>query len=449
MRGSNKSKRVSWASDVNLCQVRLFLSEESPSQVGSGAQDHLQAKTSWVSHPTGATTEDVLPPGFEGANSATWLQIKLADIPVIKWKCPPTFLLEANWQVVAGEESKQVEIENQRGMRMLEAVYPRPSAIPPNPSVSADVKNECHNDQQAALIPITPVEDEDAALETPSNFIAPFGVSVSSQPPQLLAPGISPPHCSMPGFSNEKPTTGMALNVESSVVAAAFTAITKGNEQGNMIDHDLLIKILGDPKLIEKLITDYGPASSAQNFLKSALPSVPASNIQAPATSSDPSPVHFNRTENTAPSLTSSSSGSFYTQPNGAGVGALPIARAPVPGVPPVLSPPTVVPSRTKDVNYYKNLIQQHGGERQERAQQFGGRYNHQPGANQELVNNPKSRDLRPKIMKPCIYFNSSRGCRNGANCAYQHDASSQQRGNGIPEVPNAKRMKMDREISS
>lgn len=41
------------------------------------------------------------------------------------------FLFEANWQVVAGEESKQVEIENQRGMTVLEAVYPRPSAIPP------------------------------------------------------------------------------------------------------------------------------------------------------------------------------------------------------------------------------------------------------------------------------------------------------------------------------
>ena len=40
------------------------------------------------------------------------------------------FVLDLNWQVVTGEESKDVEIQNQREVRVLEAVYPRPSAIP-------------------------------------------------------------------------------------------------------------------------------------------------------------------------------------------------------------------------------------------------------------------------------------------------------------------------------
>lgn len=39
-------------------------------------------------------------------------------------------VLNLAWQVVAGEESKEVESENQRELRVLEAVYPRPSAIP-------------------------------------------------------------------------------------------------------------------------------------------------------------------------------------------------------------------------------------------------------------------------------------------------------------------------------
>lgn len=39
-------------------------------------------------------------------------------------------VLSLAWQVVAGEESKEVESENQREIRVLEAVYPRPSAIP-------------------------------------------------------------------------------------------------------------------------------------------------------------------------------------------------------------------------------------------------------------------------------------------------------------------------------
>ena len=40
-------------------------------------------------------------------------------------------MLNLTWQVVVGEESQEVVVENQREMRVLEAVYPRPSAIPP------------------------------------------------------------------------------------------------------------------------------------------------------------------------------------------------------------------------------------------------------------------------------------------------------------------------------
>ncbi|KAA8548655.1 hypothetical protein F0562_000339 [Nyssa sinensis] len=60
--------------------IRLFLSEESPSQVGFGSQDHLQAKTSWLLHSTGLGPDDNLPPGFEGAYSANLLKNTLAPI---------------------------------------------------------------------------------------------------------------------------------------------------------------------------------------------------------------------------------------------------------------------------------------------------------------------------------------------------------------------------------
>ncbi|KAG8499098.1 hypothetical protein CXB51_005510 [Gossypium anomalum] len=385
MRAVHKSKRVTWASDVNLCQVRLFLSEESPSQVGVGGQDHLQAKTSLVSHINGATGDDFLPPGFEGAHSTSHLQINLLEIATIKWRCPLRFILDLNWQVVAGEESEEVEIQNQREVRVLEAVYPRPSAIPTNSSVSADVENCDYDDQQTPQIPITPIEDEDAATETP----------ISSQP-QWLAPGILPPlRGSMPsvssGSADEKPASGMILNVEPGVAAAAFAAVNQNNEPGNMIDPE---------------------------------------------------------TENGTASLSATSSGTFYAQPNGVGVGPS-NKQGLAPNPHPISVSAAVGLPQKKDVNYYKNLIQQHGGERQEPAQKFNSRYNQHLRPNQELINNTKSRDSRPKIMKPCMYFNSSRGCRNGANCAYQHDTSSHQNsGNNVAEVPNTKRMKMDREIS-
>ncbi|KAK8572579.1 hypothetical protein V6N13_048168 [Hibiscus sabdariffa] len=444
MRGLHKTKKVTWASDVNLCQIRLFLSEDSPSQVGSGGQDHLQAKTSLVSHSNGAAVDDFLPPGFEGAPSTNHMQINLSEIPVIKWRCPLRFVLDLNLQVVAGEESKEVEIQNQRELRVLEAVYPRPSAIPTNPSVSADIENCHYNDQQTPQIPITPIEDDDVAIET----------SLNSQP-QLLPPGtLHTLHCSMPSVSSasadEKPATGMVLNVEPGVAAAAFAAINQSNESGNIIDPDLLVKILSNPKLIEKLVTDYGASSGAQNLTGSTSPLALYPNLPPPVNPSNPFHAHINRTENGTASLSATSGGPFYAQPNGVGVGPS-NKQVPIPSVHPAsasASPAVGIPQ--KDVNYYKNLIQQHGGERQEPTQKFNIRYNQHLRPNQELINNPKSRDSRPKIMKPCMYFNSSRGCKNGANCSYQHDTSSyQSNGNNAAEVSTAKRVKMDREMSN
>lgn len=75
-----------------------------------------------------------------------------------------------------------------------------------------------------------------------------------------------------------------------------------------------------------------------------------------------------------------------------------------------------------KDVNYYKSLIQQHGG-----------------GGGGERRDVTKTR----MISRPCIYFKTPKGCRNGANCAYQHDPMS--RVGCITEVPNAKRLKLSR----
>jgi hypothetical protein len=50
-------------------------------------------------------------------------------------------VLDFTWQVVAGEESKESEVENQREMRVLEAVYPRPSAIPPKYDTYSSLEN--------------------------------------------------------------------------------------------------------------------------------------------------------------------------------------------------------------------------------------------------------------------------------------------------------------------
>ncbi|CAN1314829.1 Zinc finger CCCH domain-containing protein 6 [Linum perenne] len=402
MRGSQKLRRITWASDSNLCQVRLFLSDESPSQVGASPQDHLQAKASWVSHLTGTASDDVLPPGFELGQHPNQPQIKASDVPLVKWRCPPRFSIDLQWLVVSGEESQDVEPQNQREMRVLEAVYPRPSAIPTNPTFSGEAKDSQYNDHQVPVIPITPIEDEDSS-DVPNNSVG----SMSAQP-QLSVPGL--PH--QFGSILEK-------DVEPDVLAAAVSIINGSTEQGSLIDHDLLIKILSNPKLIEKLVKD--PAKQDAPFVASADPSAPKISSQGVP---------------------------FYRLPNnhlGRGIPGLSVQAPPAASylnIPPpavAASSSGVAAAPVKDVSYFKNLIQQHGGERQDR-------YGQQQQRHDQLgFSKP-----RTKIMKPCAYFNSSRGCRNGVNCSFQHDTSSQERMGGVPsEIQNSKRMKMDREISS
>ncbi|CAK9312718.1 unnamed protein product [Citrullus colocynthis] len=438
MRGLHKGKRVSWASDLNLRQVRLFLSEDCPSQVGLGAQDHLQAKASWLLHSTGLGSDDTLPPGFEVAHPENQWQIKLSQIPVNQWRCPPKFVLNLMWRVVVGEESQEVDVENQREMRVLEAVYPRASAIPPNPSVVPDSERASVDDSRTPLIPITPVEDEDATTET-SDYASPVAVFMSAQPSLFTSAGTSTSQHvllnAMSSTSSVSSMAGMDIGNERDVVAAAsaaLSALVKSNEVGSSIDRELLVNILNNPKMIEQLVVDSGAVTSTQN----------------PISPPDPPLVPMHMSEANA-SITPISGSSFYSQPNGGSVGPIPNAHLSPRGVPVSSLPSTGAPM--KDLNYYKSLIQQHGGERQDDPprQQFGNRHNQPSGTNQEFLQSQPSRDGKFKIMKPCIYFNSSRGCRHGANCAYQHDPMFQQRNNSVPEMPSSKRTKVDREISS
>ncbi|KAK9165238.1 hypothetical protein Scep_000429 [Stephania cephalantha] len=425
--------------------VRLFLSEDSPSQIGLGAQDHLQAKASWLLHSLGTSLDDQLPPGFEGAHSANKLKNEVSQIPLVKWQRPAKLLLNPLWQVVAGEESKEVEVQTQRELRVLEAIYPHSSAIPLSASVSSDVE-ACHfDDNQTPVVPMTAIEDEEAN-DPPPNLVVENNIATTSQlpmlPPSFLANvnhltsqgsmpvGLRPP-------TSDKPPT--VPGVEPDVVlaaSAAFTAIMRSNEQGSMIDPELLVKILSSPKLIEKLVSDYGPT----NQLTSKPISLPMS-LSAPQSGTPPL-HHVSRIE-PEPPMPSTTTVHFHpaTSPMTA-----PSAVHQMPMPAPAVRAPAV-----KDVSYYKSLIQMHGEERQEAHDnvipQFANN-RQQAGIKAEQMQNSKSRDFKPKIKKPCIYFNSSRGCKHGANCAFQHDSSSQQRMGGGPELQNAKRMKLDREIT-
>ncbi|KAM3363035.1 hypothetical protein P3S68_017889 [Capsicum galapagoense] len=166
--GSAKPKRVSWASGPNLCQVKLFLEEDCPSKVGWGSQHHLQLKR---------TPPSIIRKSSEGRQCLKQSKEKLSYLSLAKWKCPPKFNLDAEWRVVAGEESKEAEDQEHREKRVSEVVYPSRSTIPPNPYISSDLK-QYYDDNQTPVIRITPIEEAD--VEAPFHLTPPQTISSKS-----------------------------------------------------------------------------------------------------------------------------------------------------------------------------------------------------------------------------------------------------------------------------
>ncbi|KAK8327629.1 hypothetical protein V6Z12_A11G195900 [Gossypium hirsutum] len=458
MKRSRKSNRVSWAPGVNLCQVKLFLREDCPSKVGGQRQDTIQAKASWTSHPSGMSAND-LPPGFEGCHYTSALKCDLAKIPRIQWISPPKFALNFNWQVAAGEESKEVEAQKLREKRVLEAVYPRISVIPPNP-VSLNVEVESYDDSRIPLVPLTPIEDDEEA-EVPS------GIATQAKSPS--------------NFET------VAL-LKHPAALAALTAVVKTKEQGSLVDTDLLVKILSDPKIVEKLIHDHGhPVAAADGNVVStpvhtsepetgitslpcSKPQMPADRnsnhlvkefrpvLSTPASWADIVPISMPmRVESSVP-LTSTNidmitahraaNGNAYTNMN---------QVQPSPSMMPVQPAISSTAMQTnagvavKDTNYFKNLIREHGRDKEEdkghNMSQTVSHINHIQ--NLKVVETLKPVALKTKFRKPCMFFNSSKGCRQGSNCPYLHDNKSLQWQTGRTlEAPSAKRMKLSGEIT-
>ncbi|KAF9611462.1 hypothetical protein IFM89_032432 [Coptis chinensis] len=368
--------------------VRLFLSEDSPSQVGLGAQDNLQVKASWLLHSSGVGFEDQLPPGFEGAQSTN------------------------------------------------------------HPSVSSELEDSHNEDHQITLIPITPIEDEDVAQPSSDSIRtnnSPINSQLQSLPQSLVQGFTQKPQRNIltapkPLSSNEKSSAGLVQPDVVAAASAALTAFMRSNEQGSLIDQELLIKILSNPEMIKNLVTDYGPAANVQSV---QMPSTSSLNLSV--TQPGIPPGYINRVEPNIPLSVPPTSGLFHPVTN-----AVTSMRhaLPSPGIAHITAP-AVKPPPVKDMNYYKSLIQQHGGEKPEahdRTPQFVN--HHHMGTKTETLQSSKLREPKTKNKKHCLYFNSSRGCKNGANCAFQHDMSVQQRIGSVQEAQSAKRMKVDRQLT-
>ncbi|KAK9678773.1 hypothetical protein RND81_11G232300 [Saponaria officinalis] len=470
----------------------MFLSEDSPSQIGRKAEDHLKKTASLYSN-------EMRTPGSRSKeHSSTSKQI---HIPVIKWKCPPMFTLESEWQVAAGEESEERTTQKYRETRVLEALYPRLSAIPSSPRVSAAREVNDYDDTQTPIIPLTPIEDE-VAVPTEST---PCSESAESNVPTESK-----------AIANEK-LRAAAAGIDADIVAAATAALTamlKTNEKGSMVDTDLLIKILNEPKMIEafsktsttKTASPIDPSHEALTILRPnskphpdaysiSLSGKPVDNESdlsrkvVPASSSalfgsnlnpqisdlEPSrpsslvsltrPADHNLSRETQTFISSlplhSSISTSATKPVPASSTTIfvPISSPLVSSQPPSLvsstrwedlslspksqmftnsstSPSSVETRIVKDANYYKNLIRLHGNE---------GNQTQEHQTLQFQVSAPET-----KVRKPCKFFNSSKGCRNGPTCPFEHVLSPNLQAGKFMDAHShrSKRLKISTEIT-
>lgn len=101
------------------------------------------------------------------------------------------------------------------------------------------------------------------------------------------------------------------------------------------------------------------------------------------------------------------------------------------------------IPSPPVDLNYYQSLIKQYGENHDTQEHKL---LNYrEPGhyfKGLELGHKTTSIETDPKYEKPCVYFSSPKGCRNGFSCPYWHDVANEWRTGGNVEVRVAKRMK-------
>eukprot|EP00252_Welwitschia_mirabilis_P016868 TRINITY_DN3753_c0_g1_i1.p1 TRINITY_DN3753_c0_g1~~TRINITY_DN3753_c0_g1_i1.p1 ORF type:complete len:439 (+),score=75.87 TRINITY_DN3753_c0_g1_i1:528-1844(+) len=431
------------------------------------------------------------------------------------------------WQVVAGDESEEIKTQSQRELRNLEAVYPRLSAIPQCPSEPQDAP-ESNDLLDPPQIPLVPIEEEEDGLQEvvtaglDSNQQGEATVPSNEMWLQSVVSGSSTTKFDQT-FNTQISQSDATKTEIAAAAATVFEAVMRSNDQGSMIDQDLLIKFLSNPKIVETLIGQDQKNINDKNRTADSTMEINSNLLLHYQKHNDVMPVHKHECETNfpiscQPAIPPSvnpllNNNKFYVseglsnQSNSSQVFAAPQmstqknesfeftnSRANIPpmssmipaqltamhqssqavsrsgiltGGPVVVSnstqPNTSASDKTSSINeqYYKNLIQQHGALNKNDHFQNGVQHRRKECYAQtfdragELQSTgstiqPGMADFnKPKIRKPCIYFNSSKGCRRGATCNFLHETVEWSRvDDSTTTIPQTKRAKTEIEAS-
>ncbi|RDX61674.1 Zinc finger CCCH domain-containing protein 30, partial [Mucuna pruriens] len=405
--------------------VRTFSSEDCPSKVGEKYQDHLQAKGLSIWPSTTNEYDDDLPPGFESNHFWNQSKAELPHIPQIKWECPPLFTLSDGWRVAVGEESREIYDQQKREIRVLEAIYPRAYSIPPGPSISSEVEKECYDDSLTPLVSFIPIEDQEGSVE----YIEPHvkaAVTKHEDSPTNLQQYITSETSLINSQCSEKKKP-VAITYSEAEVAAA-SALVVASMTSNEIDMDLLAEIFNDPVMIEKLIEKHRTViTTVSTPTSNSKPSTSLVQLSSPALNTTVGLLHASESSQETPSVSLLTSTLVKPATAVATSSAKPTKTRPVTRHPPSTG-------AVKDVDrkvIRKSDTHKEDVQRQE-ARDVRRSGTHKEDTQRQGLKRPRDNitmeEVKFKIQKPCKYFNSSRGCRNGSNCRFQHDVSGMSR---------------------
>uniref|UniRef100_A0A7N0RBK6 Uncharacterized protein n=1 Tax=Kalanchoe fedtschenkoi TaxID=63787 RepID=A0A7N0RBK6_KALFE len=286
MATNRKLKKVSWAPDGNLSQIRQFSSEDCPSKVGLRI-DRTHMKPSNRSQFSFASKELSLGLCRTKIKEAE----KSSSIPIIRWKCPPKINLDPSWLFASGEQSTEVDAQKHRELKVFEAVYPRPTDIPHSPTGALCKDGYLPDDGITPIVRITPIEDDDAPLDSSD-----LGTSLSSGGPTLPVVSDCPPlgilntcqrvdAVQTPQLGETQVVNSCAEADVAAAASAALTALLKSSEMGSSIDTNMLIEILNNPETVSMLLNGLSSSSTAEPSPKTTSDQVSSSVLFSPPSS--------------------------------------------------------------------------------------------------------------------------------------------------------------------
>lgn len=142
---SKKRKRVRWAEDSQLCQVREFFTDpgSKPMRATSTVADFSRQRQADLSSEKHAIQRE------RNAEKEALVQRLNAMVASIPWKEPP----DMDGALIAAHRSEEVDTQQRREASVLEEVYLRVDQLPPSPTEPAPIETILETEDNIRVIP--------------------------------------------------------------------------------------------------------------------------------------------------------------------------------------------------------------------------------------------------------------------------------------------------------